>query len=66
MIRPVPLIVLAQLFGTSLWFSANGVGDALMRDWVLTPADLGILTAAVQSGFILGTLLFAVSGLADR
>ncbi|RRQ24049.1 MFS transporter [Guyparkeria sp. SCN-R1] len=66
MIRPVPLIVLAQLFGTSLWFSANGVGDALMRDWALSPADLGMLTAAVQLGFILGTLLFAVSGLADR
>ncbi len=66
MIRPVPLIVLAQLFGTSLWFSANGVGDALMRDWGLTPHDIGTLTASVQLGFILGTLIFAISGLADR
>lgn len=66
MIRPVPLIVLAQLFGTSLWFSANGVGDALVHDWGLSPLDIGTLTASVQLGFILGTLLFAVSGLADR
>ena len=66
MIRPVPLIVLAQLFGTSLWFSTNGVGNALIHDWGLSPADIGTLTAAVQLGFILGTLLFAVSGLADR
>lgn len=64
--RPVPLIVLAQLLGTSLWFSANGVGDALMHDWDLLPADIGTLTAAVQLGFIVGTLLFAVSGVADR
>ncbi|WP_322520398.1 MFS transporter [Guyparkeria halophila] len=66
MMRPVPLIVLAQLLGTSLWFSANGVGDALMHDWGLSPVDIGTLTAAVQLGFIAGTLLFAVSGLADR
>ena len=66
MTRPVILIVLAQLFGTSLWFSANGVGTPLMQDWHLSPADLGTLTSAVQVGFITGTLLFAITGLADR
>lgn len=65
-VRPVPLIVIAQLFGTSLWFSANGVGEALVRNWALAPADIGTLTTAVQLGFIAGTLLFALSGLADR
>ena len=30
------------------------------------PADIGALTNATQLGFILGTLAFAVSGLADR
>ena len=66
MTRPVILIVLAQLFGTSLWFSANGVGTPLMQDWQLSLADLGMLTSAVQIGFITGTLLFAITGLADR
>ena len=28
--RPLPLIVIAQLFGTSLWFSANAAGSDLM------------------------------------
>lgn len=64
--QPVTLIVLAQLLGTSLWFSANGVGTPLMQDWQLNPVDLGFLTSAVQLGFITGTLLFAVTGLADR
>ena len=62
----LPLIVLAQLFGTSLWFSANAAGDDLMRAWQLMPADLGRLTNAVQLGFILGTLGFSLTGLADR
>ena len=62
----LPLIVLAQLFGTSLWFSANAAGDDLMRAWQLMPADLGQLTNSVQLGFILGTLGFSLTGLADR
>ncbi|HMW51757.1 MAG TPA: MFS transporter [Zoogloea sp.] len=64
--RVLPQIVVAQLFGTSLWFSANSAGDDLMRAWQLLPADLGHLTNAVQLGFILGTLGFSLTGLADR
>jgi MFS family permease len=63
---PLAVIVIAQLFGTSLWFSANSAGDDLMRAWALQAADIGRLTIAVQLGFILGTLGFALSGLADR
>lgn len=64
--QPVLLIVVAQLFGTSLWFSANGAAGDLMRAWDLTTADIGLLTNAVQLGFIIGTLTFSLSGLADR
>lgn len=60
------IIVLAELFGTSLWFSANAVADALHVVWGLTPVDIGHLTSAVQLGFISGTLGFGLSGLADR
>ena len=63
---PLAVIVIAQLFGTSLWFSANSAGDDLMRAWALQAADIGRLTIAVQLGFILGTLGFSLSGLADR
>jgi len=60
------IIVIAQLLGTSLWFSANATFDDLARAWHLDGSDLGVLTIAVQVGFILGTLVFALSGLADR
>jgi MFS family permease len=60
------VIVVAELFGTSLWFSANAAFDDLARAWHLAPSDVGTLTVAVQSGFIAGTLVFAVTGIADR
>ncbi|XKF15041.1 MFS transporter [Halomonas sp. BLK-85] len=64
--HPLITIVVAQLFGTSLWFSVNGVGTALQQSAGLSGADLGLLTMAVQAGFISGTLVIATSGLADR
>jgi predicted MFS family arabinose efflux permease len=64
--HPVLVIVTAQLFGTSLWFSANSAADDLVRSWGITPGDIGTLTNGVQLGFIVGTLLFALTGLADR
>ncbi|MDY7547955.1 MFS transporter [Glaciimonas sp. CA11.2] len=64
--KPITTIVLAQLFGTSLWFSANSAADDLMRLWGLSAADIGWLTNAVQVGFIVGTLIFAFTGFADR
>lgn len=63
---PVAWIVLAQLCGTSLWFSANSATDDLQRLWHLSTSDIGWLTNAVQLGFITGTLVFALAGLADR
>jgi len=64
--KPIALIVIAQLCGTSLWFSANSAADDLRRLWGLSTGDIGWLTNAVQAGFIVGTLVFALSGLADR
>jgi MFS family permease len=58
--------VVAQLLGVSLWFSANAAFDDLARAWHLASADLGALTVAIQAGFIAGTLVFAISGFADR
>ncbi len=60
------IIVIAQLLGTSLWFSANATFDDLSRAWGLGSSDVGMLTIAVQVGFIVGTMVFALSGLADR
>ena len=63
---PVATVAVAELLGTSLWFSANGAADDLARAWGATVADIGVLTAAVQLGFIAGTLALSLGGLADR
>ena len=63
---PVAVIVVSELFGTALWFSANGVADALADEWHIGTVELGWLTNAVQFGFICGTLAFALTRLADR
>lgn len=65
-LSPIPIIVLAELFGASLWFSANAAGPDLARDWGASVPDIGFLTNAVQLGFILGALGLSLSGIADR
>ncbi|SDR23106.1 Major Facilitator Superfamily protein [Paraburkholderia fungorum] len=64
--RAVLVIALAQLLGTSLWFSANGAMRDLQAVWQLNATGIGWLTNAVQAGFIVGTLISATTGLADR
>ncbi|AFK64313.1 major facilitator superfamily protein [Advenella kashmirensis WT001] len=63
---PITTISLAQLFGTSLWFSANAASEDLMDLWHVSVAQIGWLTSAVQGGFIVGTLLLSLTGLADK
>lgn len=60
------MIAVAQLFGTSLWFSINGVWLSMSQELGLRNADLGYLTVTVQAGFIVGTLLLGLTGFADR
>ncbi len=63
--RALAFIALAQVGGMSTWFSAAAVAPALARDWGLSPAQLGLLTVAVQIGFVAGALAAAISGAAD-
>jgi MFS family permease len=64
--RAVLVIALAQLLGTSLWFSANGATPDLQATWHLSTSDIGWLTNAVQAGFVVGTIASAGTGVADR
>lgn len=64
--KVLPLLVLAQFLCTSVWFAGNA-GLAGLTDALNLPANaLGSLVAAIQTGFIAGTLTFAVLALADR
>lgn len=62
----LPIIVISQFCGTSLWFAGNGVMSDLMATFDLKSGALGHLTSAVQFGFIFGTLTFAILTIADR
>jgi MFS transporter, DHA1 family, inner membrane transport protein len=64
--RILPVIVLSQFAGTSLWIAVNGVMPDLQRAWGLPTTAVGTLTSAVQLGFVTGTLVFALLMLADR
>jgi MFS family permease len=62
----LPVIVLAQFAGTSLWFAGNAVVNDLSQELRLAEFFVGYITMAVQAGFISGTLLFAILTIADR
>jgi MFS family permease len=63
--RILPVIVFSQFAGGSLWFASNAVLGNLQQQWGLSPEALGDMTAAVQLGFIAGTLVFAFFAVAD-
>jgi MFS family permease len=64
--RILPVIIISQLAGISLWFAGNAVLPDLQSRMGLADSVLGHMTAAVQLGFIAGTLVFAVLAVADR
>jgi MFS family permease len=64
--RVLPVIVLSQFAGTSLWFAGNALLPDLERQLALGEQAVAAVTSAVQLGFIAGTLVFALLNLADR
>ena len=62
----LPVIIISQFCCTSLWFAGNGIIVDLVKVFNLNPDALGHLTSAVQFGFIIGTLFFALLTIADR
>ena len=62
----LPIIVFSQFCCTSLWFAGNAVMSDLIIAFDLPTDSLSSLTSAVQSGFITGTLIFAILMIADR
>src|SRR5687768_5353991 len=62
--KVLPVIVLSQLCCTSLWFAVNAILPSISPG--PDAGYLADLSSAVQFGFITGTLLFAIFGIADR
>lgn len=62
----LPLIVLSQFAGTSLWFSGNAILPEISKTFLLQQDGVAIVTSSVLIGFITGTFVYAVTAVADR
>ncbi len=62
----LPVIIASQFLCTSLWFASNGVMQDLIKSFEIPIHAFSYLTSAVQLGFIIGTLLFAILSISDR
>jgi MFS family permease len=62
----LPLIVLSQFAGTSIWFSGNAILAEINKAFELDKTALAVVTSSVLIGFITGTFVFALFSFADR
>jgi MFS family permease len=63
--RMLVLIAAAEVLGMTLWFSATAAAPLLAQEFALDSGGRAWLTMAVQAGFVAGTLLTALTNLAD-
>jgi MFS family permease len=64
--KVLPIIVIAQFLCTSLWFAGNAINTDMAKELNLDQHFLAHLTSAIQFGFIIGTLIFAIFTISDR
>lgn len=66
--KPLALFLLAvcELGAISLWFSATVSAPSMALEFQLSGLQVSLLTNMVQAGFVVGTLVSAILGLADR
>jgi MFS family permease len=64
--RSILVLCLSQVFALTLWFSASAVVPSLIREFDISALQVSLFTSGVQIGFVVGTLISATFGLADR
>ena len=64
--RNLALLAAAQVLVLAVWFAGTAVLPALLAEGAADAARGGLLTVAVQLGFVAGTLVSALLTLADR
>ena len=65
-LRSMVLLAVAEVAVMTLWFAASAIVPALRNEFGLTGTQEALLTSSVQAGFVVGTLVSAIFGLADR
>jgi MFS family permease len=62
----IGLLAICELAVLGVWFSATAIVPSVLLEHALTPTQVSMFTSSVQVGFVTGTLLSAILGLADR
>jgi hypothetical protein len=60
------LFAICEVAAMSLWFSASAIVPSLRLEYTLTGHYAALLTSSVQASFVVGKLISAILGLADR
>ena len=64
--RSITLLIIAEIAAMSLWFVSAAILPDMSRETNLSDGVKAAMSAAVQGGFVIGALVSAVLGLADR
>ncbi|GIT44333.1 MAG: hypothetical protein Ct9H300mP11_22690 [Chloroflexota bacterium] len=55
----------AIVLSLTVWFSTNAIAPALETEKGFSTSDIAWLTIAIQIGFVIGTMLIAITNVAD-
>ena len=64
--RTITFLILATISGMSLWFMTAAILPDMVAEAGIGAERQALLSSAVQAGFVLGALVIALSGIADR
>ena len=64
--RSIAFLVLAEILAMTMWFVSAAILGDLSTEYSVTPLVAAALSASVQAGFVVGALLAAITGVADR
>ncbi len=65
-LRSITLLIIAEILAMSLWFVSAAILGDMTSEVNLAPGRQAALSSAVQAGFVIGAVLSAVFGIADR
>ncbi|MEP5757938.1 MAG: MFS transporter [Litoreibacter sp.] len=65
-LRSLTLLLLAQVGALSLWFISSAILPAILLESEISNFRQAALSSGVQAGFVIGAVISAILGLADR
>ncbi len=65
-LRSIILLIVAEILAMSLWFVSAAILGDMSKEANLSAGSQAALSSAVQAGFVLGAILSAILGIADR